>query len=573
MKKRTAWILVAAVAAVAMGAAAVGVVALVLRGRGGSSAFGAGAGRSYLALELDGSIPEQPASDFGSLFERRPPPLRALVESLDRAASDPSVSALVVKVGMLPDAGWAKVQELRAAILRFRSSGKPAYAHIELCSNKEYYLATACTKIYAVPSAILDVSGLATEITFLRGSLDKLGVQAQFEGVGKYKNAPNQFTETGFTPPHREQMEAMLDSLFGEYLAAIAKGRSRSLDEARELIDRGPYDAQEAKRAGLVDDLRYRDQIEQELKDASRTTPARYLRAARPFFDTRPKIALVYAVGDIIPGGSQRGPFGGEYAGADTVSAAFRQAREDSSIRAVVFRVDSPGGFGPAADVMWREVAVTKRRKPVIVSMGDYAASGGYYVSMGADYVLAQPGTLTGSLGVFSGKFNLRGFYDKIGMSKELLARGKNALIYTEYRPWNEGERARIQTMNRAFYDDFVKRAAEGRKKSFEEIDAVAQGRVWTGAEALQQGLVDRLGGFGDAIEVAKQRAGIAKGQDVALMVLPARKGLLETLMERQEEGQLESALPEDVRATLRFLALLREGGPMARLPFELRVR
>jgi protease-4 len=500
-------------------------------------------------------------------------PLRALVESIDRAAADPDVSALVVKVGMLSDAGWAKVQELRAAITRFRTSGKPAYAHIELCSNKEYYLATACTKIYAVPSAILDVSGLAAEITFLRGSLDKLGVQAQFEGVGKYKNAPNQFTETGFTPPHREQMEAMLDSLFGEYLGAIAKGRGKSLEQAREAIDAGPYDAQEAKRAGLVDDLRYRDQIEQDLKLPTRTTAARYLRGARPFFDARPKIAVVYAVGDIIPGTSQRGPFGGDYAGADTVAAGFRQAREDSGVRAVVFRVDSPGGFGPAADVMWREVAVTRRRKPVIVSMGDYAASGGYYVSMGADYVLAQPGTLTGSIGVFSGKFNLRGLYDKLGMSKELLARGKNALIYTEYRAWNDDERARIQAMNAAFYQDFVKRASEGRKKPFDEIDNVAQGRVWTGAEALQHGLVDKLGGFGDAVEVAKQRAGIAKGQDVALTILPARKGLFETLMERQEEGQLEVALPDDMRATLRFVALLRDGAPMARLPFELRVR
>ncbi len=570
MKKRTAWILVAAVAAVAMGAAAVGVVALLLRG-GGAPALSAG--KSYLAVELDGNIPEQPASDFGSLLERRPPSLRSLLESFDRAARDPGVSAVVVKVGMLSDAGWARTQELRAAITRFRASGKPAYAHIEFCGNKEYYLATACTKIYAVPSAILDVSGLSAEVTFLRGTLDKLGVRAQFEGVGKYKNAPNQFTEAGFTPPHREQMEALLDSLFEEYLSAIAKGRGKSLQQVEELVDRGPYDAASAKRAGLVDELRYRDQVEQDLKDAGRTTPARYLRAGRPFFDTRPKIALIYAVGDIIPGASQGGPFGGEYAGSDTVAAAFRQARDDRSIRAVVFRVDSPGGFGPAADVRWREVAATKQGKPVVVSMGDYAASGGYYVSMGSDLILAQPGTLTGSIGVFSGKFDLRGFYDKIGLKKELLARGRNAHIYTEYRSWNDAERARVREMNEAFYEDFVRRVSEGRKKGVKEIDSIAQGRVWTGAEAMRRGLVDKLGGLDDAIAAAKERAGIGKGQEVAVTVLPARKGLIETLLERQEEGQLEALVPQDVRATLRWLLLLRDGAPMARMPFEVRIR
>jgi protease-4 len=571
MKKRTAWVLVAAVAAVSMGAAAVGVVALLLRGGGGPAL--SGGGRSYLAVDLEGSIPEQPAADLGSLLERRPPSLRALIESFDRAARDPAVSAVVVKVGMLTDAGWARTQELRAAITRFRASGKPAYAHIEFCGNKEYYLASACTKIYAVPSAILDVSGLSAEVTFLRGTLDKLGVRAQFEGVGKYKNAPNQFTETGFTAPHREQMEALLDSLFEEYLSAIGKGRGKSRQQVQELIDRGPYDAAGAQRAGLVDELRYRDQVEQDLKDRARTTPARYLRTGRPFFDTRPKIALIYAVGEIIPGASQGGPFGGEYAGSDTVAGAFRQARDDKSIRAVVFRVDSPGGFGPAADVMWREVAATKKGKPVVVSMGDYAASGGYYVSMGSDLILAQPGTLTGSIGVFSGKFDLRGFYDKIGLSKELIGRGRNAHIYTEYRSWSEAERARVREMNEAFYEDFVRRVSEGRKKGRKEIDDVAQGRVWTGAEAMRHGLVDKLGGLEDAVAAAKERAGIGKGQEVALMVLPARKGLIETLLERQEEGQLGALLPQDVRATLRWLALVRDGAPMARMPFELRVR
>jgi protease-4 len=572
VKKRTAWVLVAAVAALAIGAAGVGAVALLFRGRQPGSAW---SGRSYLQLRLEGEIPEQPPSgDFGSLLERRPPSLHTLVESLDRAAQDASISGVVVRVGLLPDSGWAKVQELRNAITRFRKSGKPAYAHIAFCGNKEYYLATACSKVFAVPTALLDISGLSLEITFLKRTLEKLGVQAQFEGEGKYKNAPNQFTESGFTPPHREQMNELLDSLFEEYRSAIANSRGKSAEEVAALVDRGPYDAAEAKAAGLVDDLLYEDQLEQELKDGGgRTTPGRYVRSARPFFDARPKIALVYAVGDIVPGSSQTGPFGGNYAGADTVSAALRQARQDGSIRAIVLRVDSPGGFGPAADVIWREVSLGRKAKPLIVSMGDYAASGGYYVAMAGDVILAQPGTLTGSIGVFSGKFNLRGFYDKIGISKEILDRGKRASIYSEYRPWNEDERAKVRQMNRTFYQDFVTRAAEGRKKSYEEIDAVAQGRVWTGAEAVREGLVDRLGGLDDAVEVAKERAGIAKTAEVAVVVLPERKGLIETLLERQEENGPDVVLPEDVRAALRFTGLLRHGAPMARLPFEVRVR
>ena len=241
MKKRTAWVLVACVAALAIGAAAVGALALVLRGgSGGGARLG---GQTYLTLDLTGEIPEDPPSDIGNLFERRPPSLRTVVESLERAADDPKVSGVLVRVSSLPTSGWGQVQELRNAITRFRASGKPAYAHLEFCGNKEYYLATACTKVYAVPTALLDITGLETEVTFFRGTLDKLGVQAQFEGVGKYKNAPNQFTEKGFTEPHREQMEALLDSLYDEYVAGIAQSRGLGTEAVQALIDQGPYDA------------------------------------------------------------------------------------------------------------------------------------------------------------------------------------------------------------------------------------------------------------------------------------------------------------------------------------------
>ncbi len=572
MRRRTAWIVAAGVAALAMGAAAVGALALLLRGRGASPTWASS--ETYLSLNLGGQIPEQPPSELETFFERKPTSLRTLVESLDRAASDPKVKALVLRVSQLPDSGWGKVQELRDAVGRFRKSGKPAYAHLEFCGNKEYYLATACSKIYAVPTALLDVSGLAAEVTFFRHTLDKLGIEAQFEGVGKYKNAPNRFTESGFTEPHREQTEALVESLFAQFVAGIAAGRGKTEAEVQALIDEGPYDARQALSAGLVDELLYQDELEVRLKGAERITAGRYVRSARGLgLDGRPKLALVYAIGEIISGESQGSAFGGELAGADTVARAIREARTNSAVRAIVLRVDSPGGSGTASDVIWREVERAVQSKPVVVSMGDVAASGGYYIAMSGNAIVAQPGTITGSIGVFGGKFSLRGLYDKIGLSKEIVARGRNAALFTEYRPWDEREKAKVRGLMVAFYEDFVTKAAKGRSKSYDEIDEVAQGRVWTGTDALRAGLVDRLGGLDVAIALAKEKAGIARGQEVNLLILPERKGFFETLMERQEEAATEKALPADVRSLLRWASLLDGRTPVARLPFDLRFR
>jgi protease-4 len=573
MKKRSAWILVAVVAAVAIGAAVMGGLALLLRGGAGRATAWSGTSDSYLDLSLD-EIPEQPAgSDLGSFFESKPASLRAVVESLDRGATDPKIKAVLLRVSSLSDSGWGKVQELRDAIARFRKSGKPAYAHLEVCGNREYYLATACSKIYAVPTAILDVSGLAAEVTFFKGTLDKLGVQAQFEGVGKYKNAPNQFTETGFTAPHREQMDALLDSLFGQFVAGIAKSRGKTEAEARALVDGGPYDGARALDAGLVDELLYEDELLGRLKGSERVTASRYVKASHGFsFDGRPKIALIYAVGNIVSGESQSG-FAGDFVGSDTVARAIRQARKDDSVRAIVVRIDSPGGSGTASDVMWREVTLAKKAKPVVMSMGDVAASGGYYLAMGGDAIVAEPGTITGSIGVFGGKISLQGLYDKLGLNKEILTRGKNAALFSSYRPWTDEERQSFRRIMTSFYDEFVQKAATGRGKTYDEIHAVAQGRVWTGAEALRVGLVDRLGGLEVAVGLAKERAKIAKDQEVALVVMPERKSFFETVLERQEDGGVMRLAPPDIRGSLALARVLGEGVPVARLPFELTFR
>jgi protease-4 len=567
MKRRTAWLLAAGVAAVALGAAAVGAVALLVRG--GRPAVGWAGRGGYLALEVSGDVPEQPSSGLTGLFESRGPSVRALVEAVDRAGRDPAVKGLLLRVGSV-DTGWARVQELRDALVRFRRTGKPSWAHLEFAGNREYYLATGCAKVAASPTAMLDVSGLAAEVTFYRGTLDKLGVEAQFEGVGKYKNAPNQFTEKGFTPPHREQMEALVGSLFEQYVRGVAESRGLKPEAVRSLIDRGPFEATEAKETGLVDELLYRDEVEDRIPAAGRIDPVGYVKGGRGFFDGRPKLALVYAVGDIIPGESQMSPFGGRLAGSDTIVRGLRQAREDGTVRAIVLRVDSPGGSGTAADAVWREVFLARRQKPVVVSMGDYAASGGYYIAMGADAIVAQPSTITGSIGVFSGKFSLRGLYGKLGISQETVQRGKHASLFSDWAPWTEEEREKVRDLNEAFYRVFV-------KKDPQEIDAVAQGRVWTGQEALAAGLVDRLGGLDAAVRVARDKARIPRGQEVQLVVMPQRKGLFETLLERQEEDVLARAFGRafgrEAASLLRWATELGDQGPIARVPFELAVR
>jgi protease-4 len=573
MSKRTAWVLAAGVAAVAVGAAAVGAVALVVRG-GARAPMGWAGGTAYLALDVQGGLPEQPSSTWSGLLEAPRPSLRGLVEGIDRAAADSRVQGLVLRVGSV-SAGWGRVQELRDALLRFRATGKPSWAHLEFAGNREYYLATGCERIAAAPTALLDVSGLAADVMFLRGTLDKVGVQAQFEGVGKYKNAPNQFTETGFTAPHREQMESLVDSLFDQYVAAVAESRGLAEDRVRRIIDEGPFDAARASEAGLVDELLYPDEIEDRLPSAERVGVAAYVRSSRGFgLDGRPKLALVYAVGDIMPGESASGPFGeASSAGAATISRGLRQAARDGSVRAIVLRVDSPGGVGMAADAVWREVGQARLKKPVVVSMGDAAASGGYYIAMNGDAIVAQPGTITGSIGVFSGKFSMRGLYEKLGLSHETVQRGRNAAIFSSWEPWTEEERAKIRGLNVAFYETFVAKAAEGRNRTPEEIEVVAQGRVWTGQQALENGLVDRLGGLEAAVATARERAGIAAGEPVRLVVLPEKKGFLETILERREEDVALRVLGPEAGALVHWVERLGANGPLARLPFELDVR
>jgi protease-4 len=569
MKRRSVWLLVGAIAVIAIGAAGVGAVALALKFRG--TAIGVAGEKRYLDVRLEGEIPEEPASDFDALFGTPRPSLPGIVEGLQRARADDGIAAIVVRVEDLSGTGWGKVQEIRDALMRLREK-KPVFAYLGDAGNKEYYLASAATKVYCAPAAQVAVTGLATEVTFFRHTLDKLGIEAQFEGFGKYKNAPNTYTEPGFTAAHREQMEALLDDLFAQFIGGIAKGRGRDPQTIRAAVDQGPLDADAAMAAGLVDEKIYEDELVSRVGTSREVPLARYVRSQRSLGLGRPKIAIIQVSGEIISGQSGADVFGGSYAGSETLVKAIRSARERSDIRAIVLRVDSPGGSGSASDAIWREVVLAQREKPVIASMSDLAASGGYYVAMAAQAIVADPGTLTGSIGVFGGKFSLRGLYDKIGITKEELQRGKNAALFSDYRAWTDDERLKIREILQVFYRQFVKKAAEGRHRKPEEIERVAQGRVWTGAAAIESGLVDRLGGLSDAINLAKEKAGLARDAEVTIVRLPERRGFIESLFARETPAILASALPPEVRALVRWARTTQAGPIMARLPFDVRV-
>lgn len=484
----------------------------------------------------------------------RPKPLTLFdhLRVLRAAAADRRVAAAVVDLRGI-GGGWAKADELREALAEFRKSGKPLRAFMEFGEVRDYFVATAAERVAMPPSGVLVVTGILADVPFFKRTLDKIGVQADLEHIGAYKSASDAYTRDSMSDPHRLALEAILDSLYGRFVAVVSRARSLSPDRVRTAVDEGFFNAGRAKAMGLLDDLAYRDEVLDAVEaklghDARRIRESAYLGAlrGRPGGD---RLALVHVSGVIAQGDSSSDAFGGATTGSDTVAAAVRRAREDPRVKGVLLRVDSPGGSALASDLIWREVEITRAKKPVVVSMSDLAASGGYYVAMGADAVVAGPATLTGSIGVISGKFSLRGLYDWIGLRRELIKRGENADLFSDYRPFTDAQRAVVRRQMEEFYRDFVHKAAKGRRKSDAEIDAVGQGRVWTGEQARARGLVDELGGVETAVEVLKSKAGIPKGTSIDLVVYPRPRGLLESIV--SEEGPDDSPASRALRALL----------------------
>jgi protease IV len=542
---------------------------------------------SVLALRVEGDLSESATDSlFDPFMAARQPSLRTLVDNLRKAKVDRRVTGVVIAPANLSSAYWAKIQEVRDAILDFRTSGKKAYAFLEYGGDREYFVATGCDRIYLMPTSPLDLSGLATYELFLRGTLDKIGAYPDYSHIGAYKTAPNQLTEKTFTPAHREMAESLNGDFFDQLVQAVAQGRKKTPAQVRTLIDDGPFLAEDAMHAGLVDDLAYEDQIDVKFQAAGGAPVTRLkgddyakVSGSSAGLGSGPRIAVINAVGIINSGRSGIDPLNGPVAGSDTLVEYIRKARKDPSIKAIVLRIDSPGGSTIASDVIWRELTLARtgpNARPLVASMSDLAASGGYYIAMAAPDIVAQPGTLTGSIGIYGGKIVTGGTYEKLGMNIEAISAGKFADMNSPVRPFNEAERAKLEAQLKSFYDQFVEKVAQSRKMTPEAVDAIAQGRVWTGRQAKARGLVDELGGLDRAVALAKQRAKIPAKDSVELVVYPPKRTVWDVLSEgftgmESQAGLVALLGIRDRRAAGLVTApirLFRRGEPLALMPF-----
>ena len=543
------------------------------------------ASNSVLELRVEGDLADATSETlFDSVMSTRRPGVRAIVDNLRKAARDGRVSAVVVEPRGLTSAYWARLQEVRDAITDFRKSGKKAVAYLEYGGDREYFVATGCDRVYLLPTSPLDLSGLASYALFLRGTLDKIGAYPDYLHIGDYKTAPNQLTEKTFTPAHREMAESLNRDLFDQLVRGVAEGRKKTIDEVRRMVDDGPFLAEDAVRLGLVDDLAYEDQIDGKLRPGAtrvaRVKGEEYARVSPRSVGLggRSRIAVVNAVGIINTGRSGIDPLNGSVLGSDTLVEYIRKARQDRSIKAIVLHIDSPGGSTIASDVIWRELTLAKTgpgARPLVASMSDLAASGGYYIAVAAPDIVAEPGTLTGSIGIYGGKIVTGGTYEKLGMNIEAISSGKYAEMNSPARPFSEAERAKLDEELRAFYDQFVEKVAAARHMKPEAVDAIAQGRVWTGRQAKDLGLVDVLGGLDRAVALAKERAKIPAGEQVELVVYPPKRSLYDVLMSSlpgvDERAGVAALLGAQDRRAIGALTaplrLFRRGEPLAIMP------
>lgn len=519
----------------------------------------------------------------GGLFGEMQPHLRDLLGRLDKAAKDENLAGVILEVSN-PEVGLGKMNELRSAISRLRKAGKRVYANLEFASNKDYLIATACDRIVMPESGILMVNGLRVELTFFKKLLDKLDVKAEMIQIGDFKGAGEPFTRSEMSPEFKKQFEAVIDNFYEQMVKTIADDRKLGPEEVKKLIDEGLLTPSRAKEAKMIDMVCYedelRDQIKSDLKaddvviekdygkkkvdtDFSGFSGFMKLMEAMMGVEDKPrrtrgeKIAIIYAVGPITSGESESGLFGDENVGSDTIVKAFRTAEQDKNVKAIILRVDSPGGSALASDLIWREI--TRSKKPIVASMGDIAASGGYYISMGAKKIVAEPGTLTGSIGVISGKIALKGLLNKVGITTDVIRRGKNSGALSPLDPFSPEEREAWLRVSKDIYGQFTSKAAKGRKMDPAKMQELAQGKLYSGQMALSVGLVDKVGTLDDAVVEAKTMAGLKAEDKVELLILPKPKSFFEQLFEGPQAEVQTRLLGREVGEVLKSAETLRK--------------
>jgi protease-4 len=506
---------------------------------------------SAIVLEIAGEMLEyHPTFSPGVFFGRRELTLTDALTCLDDAAGDSRVKGIVLKISP-SGAGVAKCEELKAAVERFKKSGKPVIAFSSILEGHHYLLACAADSIFMPPAGYLIIPGPASSATFVRGTFDKLGIRPNIDRIGDYKSAAEMYTEKERTPKSREMTDRLLGDIFEGFVADVAAARDCGEDAVLAWVDRGLYSPERAFSAGIIDGVRYWDEIESrfEKKDVHLVGAQEYLRAKRAAAPAAgPRIAVIHAQGLITTGESGFDPMSGLTMGSETVAAELRRAREDDAVKAVILRVDSPGGDGIAGDMISREVELTSNEKPVVVSMSDVAASGGYEIAYRADRIIALPGSITGSIGSITGKLNMRGLYDKLGITKDEIGTAKNSLIYSDYRDFSEDEWALVREEHFAFYRGWIEEIAHFREMSVDSVDSLGRGRVWTGREAAANGLIDATGGMRRAIAAACELAKIADSTRVVLVHYPRRVTILQEILSR---NLLEDAVSYAVYKTL----------------------
>ena len=582
MKKRAVALVLALIALAVLVSASALLMVYALAGREPRVAA-----QSTLLLRPNGELHETMPDDVFGFIRSDVTTVRGFVENLRKAKRDARITSVLLMPGSLELPFWGKVQELRDAVVDFRKSGKTVVAFLEYGGDREYYLASAADRVFMLPTARLDLAGIASYEIFLRGAFDKLDAYPDFHHIGDFKTATNQLTEKTFTPAHREMAESLNRDMYEQLVRGIADARKKTEPEVRALLDDGPYSPEDALRVGLIDDLAYEDQLDDRVPQLKATRGEKrielnqYARISPQSAGIRPRsrIAVIYAVGVITSGDSSFDPVNGRIAGSSTIVDQIRRIREDESVKAIVLRIDSPGGSSTASDVIWRELMITRDQKPsrpLVTSMSDLAASGGYYIAMPGHVIVAQPATLTGSIGIYTGKFVVSGTLAKLGITAETVTSGPNADIYSPFSRFSPEERAKIEQSMQSFYDQFVEKVAEARRTTPERIDAIAQGRVWTGRQARELGLVDQLGGLDTAVAAAKQRARIPADEDVEIVVYPARRGFYEALARQFGRDSTAGALHillggADARAVAALTApirIFRRGEPLAMMPF-----